>query len=212
MSDRTNLHHISKTLSALIGLEHIGFYFMESDLWRTVGVKVFRVKREQINASAPLAANQGVYNLMVGLGLLFSAIPWMDIGGQEKTMAELTLKTAFEAHQAGISMWLTFLVYAVATYGWASLGAAGIMITQGVPGFIAMICAVCAAYEGWDGDSASDVAAFATIKWILVAVFTAVGLLTGGLAYRWKGMNDAAAKELEQTLGSPMKKKETPLT
>ena len=43
---------------------------------QTLGAKTFRVSKQKLNATAPLAANQGVYNLLVGIACIFSSLPW----------------------------------------------------------------------------------------------------------------------------------------
>jgi len=53
-----NLLNVCRVGTFMLGLEHVGFYCMEAEFWRTVGVKSFRVKKHEINPTSPLAANQ----------------------------------------------------------------------------------------------------------------------------------------------------------
>ena len=65
---------------ALVALSHVGFLVLEMFLWdRPAGRRIFGMTPEQSKFSAPLAANQGLYNgfLAAGLvwGLLSSNVP-----------------------------------------------------------------------------------------------------------------------------------------
>ena len=67
---------------ALVALSHVGFLVLEMFLWdRPAGRRIFGMTPEQSKFSAPLAANQGLYNgfLAAGLawGLLSSSVPLM---------------------------------------------------------------------------------------------------------------------------------------
>ena len=58
-------------LVALIALEHVGFLVLEMFLWtKPVGLRTFRQSEENARASAPLAANQGLYNGFLAAGLV----------------------------------------------------------------------------------------------------------------------------------------------
>lgn len=57
----------------LIGLLHLGFLFLEMFLWeKPTGRKIFRLSPEKAQITAPLAANQGLYNGFLAGGLLLS--------------------------------------------------------------------------------------------------------------------------------------------
>lgn len=66
----------AKALIIVVAVLHLGFMYLEMFLWRKpIGLKIFRNTKEKAEASAVLAANQGLYNgfLAAGLsiGLLF---------------------------------------------------------------------------------------------------------------------------------------------
>ncbi len=69
---------------ALVGVLHIVFAYMEMVLWtKPFGLKAFRQSKEQARASAKLAQNQGLYNLFLAAGLLWSLLhPAPDVGVQ----------------------------------------------------------------------------------------------------------------------------------
>ena len=65
---------------ALVGVLHLVFLVLEMFLWtRPLGRKVFRLKADFAQASAPLAANQGLYNGFLAAGLLWGA--WLGASG-----------------------------------------------------------------------------------------------------------------------------------
>ncbi len=60
-------------LVGLIALQHIAFLVLEMFLWeKPIGLKVFRMTPEVAKVTAPLAANQGLYNGFLAAGLLWS--------------------------------------------------------------------------------------------------------------------------------------------
>ena len=60
---------------ALVSLEHFYFLVLEMFLWQTpMGLKTFHNTAEFALKSAPLAANQGLYNGFLAAGLLFSLL------------------------------------------------------------------------------------------------------------------------------------------
>ena len=69
---------IANLLVALVAISHIGFLALEMYFWtRPLGLKIFRNTQEFANASAVLAANQGLYNGFLAAGLI-----WALWGGQ----------------------------------------------------------------------------------------------------------------------------------
>jgi putative membrane protein len=61
-----------KGLIALIALAHIGFLVLEMFLWdHPIGRKIFKMTPEESKFSAPLAANQGLYNGFLAAGLIW---------------------------------------------------------------------------------------------------------------------------------------------
>ena len=64
---------MTNALVVFVALEHVWFLVLEMFLWtRPIGLRVFRQTPEQARASAPLAANQGLYNGFLAAGLLWS--------------------------------------------------------------------------------------------------------------------------------------------
>lgn len=67
---------LADTLVVLVAIAHLGFMVLESFLWRTpIGLKTFAMSPERANATAVLAANQGLYNGFLAAGLLWSLMP-----------------------------------------------------------------------------------------------------------------------------------------
>jgi len=55
-----------------VALLHVAFLVLEMFLWtRPIGQRVFGLPREVMAASAPLAANQGLYNGFLAAGLVW---------------------------------------------------------------------------------------------------------------------------------------------
>jgi putative membrane protein len=66
---------------ALVAALHIYFLVLEMFLWRTpFGRRTFGTTPEFAQASAALAANQGLYNGFLAAGLLW-ALVWYGVGG-----------------------------------------------------------------------------------------------------------------------------------
>src|SRR5215211_6235944 len=63
---------LAKVLVALVALLHLYFLVLEMFLWtKPAGRRVFRTTPEFAQASASLAANQGLYNGFLAAGLLW---------------------------------------------------------------------------------------------------------------------------------------------
>lgn len=59
-------------LVGLIALSHVGFLVLEMFFWdHPIGRRVFNMTAEVSAASAPLAANQGLYNGFLAAGLVW---------------------------------------------------------------------------------------------------------------------------------------------
>lgn len=64
-----------RTAVAVVALEHLGFLWLEMFAWRApVGMRVFHTTPEFAEATATLAANQGLYNAFLAAGLLWSLL------------------------------------------------------------------------------------------------------------------------------------------
>lgn len=54
---------------------HLWFCILEMFLWtKPLGLKIFRMNKEFAHQSAPLAANQGIYNAFLSAGLLWGLL------------------------------------------------------------------------------------------------------------------------------------------
>jgi putative membrane protein len=59
----------------LVAVEHLWFLVLEMFLWtRPIGLKTFRNTEEKARQSATLAANQGLYNGFLAVGLLWGLL------------------------------------------------------------------------------------------------------------------------------------------
>ncbi|MEZ5956506.1 MAG: DUF1304 domain-containing protein [Hyphomonadaceae bacterium] len=66
---------LARILVALVALLHFGFLVLEMFLWTgTIGQRVFSMTPEFADQTAVLAANQGLYNGFLAVGLLWGAI------------------------------------------------------------------------------------------------------------------------------------------
>lgn len=60
---------------AFVAAAHIYFMILEMFLWvRPIGLKIFAQSKEEAQASAVLAANQGLYNGFLAAGLIWSLL------------------------------------------------------------------------------------------------------------------------------------------
>jgi len=59
-------------LIALVALLHFYFLVLEMFLWRTRARRLFRMSAEKAEATAQLAANQGLYNGFLAAGLVWA--------------------------------------------------------------------------------------------------------------------------------------------
>ena len=67
---------IATILVALVALEHVWFMILEMFLWRTeTGMKTFGTTKDFAEATAALAANQGLYNGFLAAGLIWALVP-----------------------------------------------------------------------------------------------------------------------------------------
>lgn len=69
------MHLIADLLIMLVALEHIYILVLEMFLWTTAtGRRAFGMSREQAEATKVLAANQGLYNGFLAIGLVWSRL------------------------------------------------------------------------------------------------------------------------------------------
>jgi putative membrane protein len=65
----------ARLLTTLVALQHFWFLVLEMFLWtEPIGMKAFGMTPEFAQASAPLAANQGLYNGFLAAGLFWGLI------------------------------------------------------------------------------------------------------------------------------------------
>lgn len=58
-------------LCGLVAFIHVYIFILEAILWRKRAAKVFRMPQSIVEANAGLAANQGFYNLLLAVGLIW---------------------------------------------------------------------------------------------------------------------------------------------
>lgn len=116
---------IANFFTGVACLLHGYFYVLETFLWTTpVGLKVFKMNSEKAQSSAVLAANQGVYNLLLALGLLLSfCIP--DVSSA-----------------IAIRRYCLFYIFVVGCYGAYSLKSKKVFMIQALPALIAIVTSV----------------------------------------------------------------------
>ena len=69
------MNAIANTLVGLVAVEHLWFLVLEMFLWtKPLGLRTFRQSEEKARASAPLAANQGLYNGFLAAGLVWGLL------------------------------------------------------------------------------------------------------------------------------------------
>ena len=69
------MHTISRYAVAFVGLLHFYFLYLEMFLWtRPAGLRTFDLTPERAESSKVLAANQGLYNGILGAGLIWSSL------------------------------------------------------------------------------------------------------------------------------------------
>lgn len=115
---------LAKGLVALVALLHLYFLVLEMFLWtKPAGRRVFRTTPEFAQASATLAANQGLYNGFLAAGLLWGL--WLG--------------------DAGTAIRLFFLgcVVVAGVYGAATVGRR-ILYVQALPALVALVLTVVA--------------------------------------------------------------------
>lgn len=114
------MHTISIVLVAVVGLQHIGFLWLEMFAWTTTAPKVFRgYSPDFFPKTKAMAANQGLYNGFLAAGLFWSLL----IENQEWAN--------------NIAMFFLSCVLVAAVYGAYSVSIR-ILMVQGTPAAIAL--------------------------------------------------------------------------
>ena len=66
---------ITNIVIAIVAILHLGFLVLETFLWNhPIGRKMFKMTEEVSQSSATLAANQGVYNGFLAVGLIWGIL------------------------------------------------------------------------------------------------------------------------------------------
>jgi putative membrane protein len=70
---------IVRGIAGLVAVEHVYFLVLEMFLWsKPKGLATFKMTQEYANASAVLAANQGLYNGFLAAGMLWAMLSAQD--------------------------------------------------------------------------------------------------------------------------------------
>ena len=118
---------IGMILTGLVALIHLYIVYLEMVLWdQPQGRKAFGTTAEFASASKVLAANQGLYNGFLGVGLLVGL--WLGIDGSGRVLA----------------IYLLACVAVAGLYGAMSVGRK-ILFIQTVPSVLALAAVV----AGW---------------------------------------------------------------
>jgi putative membrane protein len=108
----------SKILTLLVALIHFYFLVLEMFLWtKPKGMKTFGLKKEFVEKTKTLAANQGLYNGFLAAGLLWS----------------------FFYHDLNIRIFFFSCVIIAGIYGSYSLKKITVLFIQAVPALIGLI-------------------------------------------------------------------------
>jgi putative membrane protein len=112
---------IANGLVALVAALHVYFLILEMFLWtRPLGLKTFRNSLEKATDSAALAANQGLYNGFLAVGLVWGLIQGVP-------------SFAFQ-----IKMFFLLCVIVAGAYGAATVSRR-ILLVQAAPAAIALV-------------------------------------------------------------------------
>jgi putative membrane protein len=114
-------------LLGVVAFFHVWFFVLERFIWNMpLGQKIFRMSAEKAEAGALLAANQGVYNLFLAVGILWS----------------MFAKDSAQATPVKIS----FLLYiiAVGVYGGITVGK-NVFFMQVIPAVLALLAVIATA-------------------------------------------------------------------
>ena len=111
---------LANVLVGLVAAAHLYFLVLEMFLWTTpVGLRTFGMTQEVANASATLAANQGLYNGFLAAGLIWGLL----------------------ARQRGVAITTFFLACVIVAGVFGALTAKGsILLVQALPAALALAC------------------------------------------------------------------------
>lgn len=112
---------VIKGLILLIALEHLAFLVLEMFFWtKKSGRKIFNNSLEKAEQTKVLAANQGLYNGFLAVGLIFSLLyPKPEVGSH-------------------ISLFFLSCIFVAGVYGVYSVNKI-IFFIQGLPALIAIV-------------------------------------------------------------------------
>jgi putative membrane protein len=114
------MHLATNLLIAAVAALHLYFLILEMFLWqRPLGMKVFRTTPEQARATAPLAANQGLYN-----GFLVAGLIWSLVAG--------------EPFRHSLAVFFLLCVLAAGLFGAATVSRR-ILVVQALPAAVALL-------------------------------------------------------------------------
>jgi putative membrane protein len=81
MVDDASMMTLALVLTAFVALLHVWFAALEMLLWRhPLGMRTFRTTPDEAAATARLAANQGIYNVILAAGLAWGILAAEPIG------------------------------------------------------------------------------------------------------------------------------------
>lgn len=110
---------MAKVLVGFVAIIHLGIVLLEMFFWKKpLGRKVFRMSETKAEATAVLAANQGLYNGFLAAGLLWSMV----------------YPSAYFARE--LSLFFLGCVIVASLYGAYSVGRS-ILFVQGLPAMLA---------------------------------------------------------------------------
>ncbi|RBP78052.1 DUF1304 domain-containing protein [Marinomonas rhizomae] len=111
--------------TGFVALLHLYIMYIEMFLWdKPKGMKIFGLQPDFAKASRVMAANQGLYNGFLAVGLLWGM--WLGTAG------------------LGVTVFFLLCVVIAGVYG-AITSSKKILLVQGLPGLIALIAVLLAA-------------------------------------------------------------------
>ena len=112
---------MANTVIVVVALEHLWFLVLEMFLWtKPLGLRTFRQSKEKAEASAALAANQGLYNGFLAAGLAWSVL------------------ASPPAHATSLKLFFLACVVAAGVFGAFTVGRR-ILLVQAAPAAVALL-------------------------------------------------------------------------